>query len=294
MSVESPIHRQITENGLVGELVTHAGQGPFPAVLCIGGSSGGIAAEIAEPLTREGFAVMALGYFGLKGLPATFAELPLEYFERAVNWLMAQPEVRGNKIGVIGSSRGSEAALQLATLSPHIGAVAAYVPSGIRWSGVKRKAPWTYKGEPLPYAPWLGISPREEDGAIVKVDIFNQVLDKPELYEDAIIAVEEASCPILLISGKDDKLWPSERMADLIVQRLKEHDYPYECRHTAYANAGHRIKTPGLADSRYTPVSEDTVTHEILSLGGTLEGNKLASEKSFEGMARFFKESILG
>jgi dienelactone hydrolase len=103
----------------------------------------GIATEMAKPLVREGFVVLALGYFSTRGLPPTFAELPLEYFEKATDWLLGQPEVKdGSRVGVIGSSRGSEAALQLATLSSRIAAVAAYVPSGIRWSGVKRKAPW--------------------------------------------------------------------------------------------------------------------------------------------------------
>jgi hypothetical protein len=58
------------------------------------------------------------------------------------------------------------------------------------------------------------------------------------------------------------------------------------------ANAGHRIKVPGLDNSRYEPVSEDTVTREILSLGGTLVGNRAASEQSFAETVQFFKSNL--
>jgi dienelactone hydrolase len=281
----------VRENGLVATLVKPPGGGSYPAVLCIGGSSGGVSLEMAEPLAREGFAALALGYFGVDGLPPEFAELPLEYFERAVTWLLSQQYVAGNTIGVTGTSRGSEAALQTATLSSGVGAAVAYVPSGIRWMGVGGKSSWRHGGKPLPYMQW----PNDfdgKDGARAKVDRFNQVLDNPKAVASAEIAVEKAHCPILLISGKDDQLWPSERMANLIMERLKEHYYPYEYRHIAYPNAGHRIKVPGLDDSRYEPVSEDTVTHEILSLGGTLAGNRVASERAFTEAVAFLRESL--
>jgi dienelactone hydrolase len=133
----------------------------------------------------------------------------------------------------------------------------------------------------------------QQAGKVVsKVDMYNNVLDKSASCRDAVIEVEKASCPILLISGRDDQLWPSERMADLIMDRLRERNYPYEYRHITYPSAGHRIKVPGLDDSRYAPVSEDTVTHEVLNLGGTLEGNKAASERSFSETVQFFRENL--
>ena len=128
---------------------------------------------------------------------------------------------RGPKVGVTGTSRGSEAALQVATLTPKVGGVVVYVPSGIRWMGIEGRPPWTYQNKPLPYVQWA--NDFDETGAIAKVDRFNQILDNSTLWANAEIAVEEASCPILLISGKDDQLWPSERMANLIVTRLKKH-----------------------------------------------------------------------
>lgn len=238
-----------------------------------------------------GFVALSLGYFGAQGLPEEFAELPLEYFVRGVDWLLEQPMVRGPKVGVTGTSRGSEAALQVATLTPKIGGVVVYVPSGIRWMGVEGRPSWTYRDKPLTYVQWP--NDFDEAGTIAKVDRFSQILDNPGTWAEAEIAVEKASCPMLLISGKDDQLWPSERMANLIVERLKKHNYSYRYEHITYPNAGHRIKVPGLGRESYEPVSEDTVTHEMLSLGGTYEGNKTASEQSWDKTVDFFRSALL-
>lgn len=282
--------RPIHTNGLVGELFVPQDTGPFPAILCIGGSSGGVKTAAAPLLAEAGFAALSLGYFGAPGLPDEFADLPLEYFVKSVDWLLAQPEVGGPKVGVTGTSRGSEAALQVATLTSKVGGVVAYVPSGIRWMGVDGRPSWTLGGKPLPYVQWT--NDFDETGAVAKVDRFNRILDDPAAYVEAEIAIEKADCPILLISGKDDQLWPSERMAELIMRRLKKHGYRHSYRHIAYPNAGHRIKVPGLGRESYEPISEDTVTHELLRLGGTYEGNKAASERSWVETVDFFRSVL--
>lgn len=285
------IKRTIKTHNVVGEFFLPEGDGPFPGVMCIGGSSGGVQTPIAPLLAEVGFATLSLGYFGVYGLPEEFAELPLERFIKGVEWMLDQPVVRGPKVGVTGTSRGSEAALQVATLTPKVGGVVAYVSSGIRWMGVEGRPSWTYDGEPLPYLRWQNDFDAI-DGAIAKVDGFNRVLDTVATFADAEIAVERAHCPILLISGKDDRLWPSERMATHIIKRLKVHRYPYPYRHIAYTNAGHRIKVPGLRSENYEPISKDTVTHEMLELGGTYEGNKIASEHAWIETVNFFRSAL--
>jgi dienelactone hydrolase len=156
--------------------------------------------------------------------------------------------------------------------------------------GVDGRPSWTHHNKPLPYVQWPNNF--DETGAIAKVNRFNRILDNPTILAEAEIAVEKASCPMLLISGKDDQLWPSERMANMIVERLKKHDYPHPYQHITYPNAGHRIKVPGLDPSSYKPVSEDTVTHEMLQLGGTYKGNKTASEQSWVEAVGFFQSSL--
>jgi dienelactone hydrolase len=292
--VSEVIHESVHENGLVGELLYPASRKLFPAVLCIGGSSGGVGNNVANKLADEGFVAFSVGYFGAPGLPNEFANLPIEYFLKAIQWFSKRPMVKGSKIGVTGSSRGSEAALELATRSPLVGAVVVYVPSGVRWNGVDDSAPWTLNGAPLPFAKRLTqFEYFGKDGSVAKADMYNKVLDDASQYADADIEVEKASCPILLVSGKDDQLWPSERMAAMVVERVSRHKYPFEVKHVAYENAGHRIKVPGLSDSSYMPVTEDTVTHELLNCGGTFEGNKIASEKAWPEAIKFFKQALI-
>jgi dienelactone hydrolase len=181
--------------------------------------------------------------------------------------------------------------LQVATLTPKVGSVVAYVPSGIRWMGIDERPSWTYEGKPLPYLRWQNDF-EAIDGSIAKVDRFNRALDDKSAFTDAEIAIERAQCPILLISGKDDRLWPSERMANLIMKRLKDHRYSHTYRHIVYPNAGHRIKVPGLENETYEPISRDTVTQEVLDLGGTYEGNKKASEQAWIETVNFFRSAL--
>ena len=44
-----------------------------------------------------------------------------------------------------------------------------------------------------------------------------------------MIRVESITAPILLVSGAQDRLWPSEQMGDAVEERLQEHgfDYPF-------------------------------------------------------------------
>ena len=56
--------------------------------------------------------------------------------------------------------------------------------------------------------------------------------------EEAAIPVEDRLCPVLLLSGSRDQVWPTTMMCDQIVRRLEEARYPYPYEHVSY-NAGH-------------------------------------------------------
>ena len=49
----------------------------------------------------------------LAGLPPTLSNIPLEYFETAIEWLQHQPRLDGGRIAVSGTSRGGELSLLL-------------------------------------------------------------------------------------------------------------------------------------------------------------------------------------
>jgi hypothetical protein len=64
-----------------------------PGVLVIGGSEGGVGLPgVSVLLASHGFAAVSLSYFGESGQPATLQNIPLEYFKRAVDWMLTLPE----------------------------------------------------------------------------------------------------------------------------------------------------------------------------------------------------------
>ena len=86
-----PVHISVRENGVIGTLVVPDTKRPYPGVLRIGGSEGGISITDAETIASEGYAVLALAYFGMEGLPAELEEVPLEYFGKAIAWMKGSP-----------------------------------------------------------------------------------------------------------------------------------------------------------------------------------------------------------
>ncbi len=129
----------LRQDDLYGELYLPAsGGGRRPAILLMGGSEGGldIISGMAADFAKQGYAALALAYWKEQGLPQTLELIPLEYFDKAVGWLKARPEVDPKEIGAIGWSRGSEAVLLLGSRNPDVHAVVAIAPSGIVWAGI--------------------------------------------------------------------------------------------------------------------------------------------------------------
>ncbi len=106
--------------GFAGEMFAPVGGRKRPAVLVIGGSSGGLPTFQAAALSAAGYPALAIAYFNYRGLPSTLSRIPLEYFARALGWLARQPGVDPSRILTLGVSRGSEAALLLGVHYPRL------------------------------------------------------------------------------------------------------------------------------------------------------------------------------
>jgi dienelactone hydrolase len=240
----------VREHNLVANFFPPVSEQPAPAVLLLGGSDGGLetASSLAPLLNAHGYAVLALAYFGIDPLPAILEEIPLEYFEHAIAWLQAQPSVLADRIGVVGISKGGEAALLLGSLFSSLHAVAALVPGNVVFQSVdyewfKRqtaRSSWTHSGQPLPFVPY-----RMDQQLITKhgfmLGMYIGSLQNTNAAARAEIAVEQTRGAILLISGEQDNLWPSKRMCTAITQRLQQHHFAYPVEHYTYSAAGHTL-----------------------------------------------------
>ena len=78
---------------------------------------------IAQTLASNGFATLALAYFRYPGLPGDLAEIPVEYFKGAIEWMKTRQSVKKNKHGLVGHSKGGECSLLLASLYDEFSAV---------------------------------------------------------------------------------------------------------------------------------------------------------------------------
>lgn len=249
---------EVYEHGLRGTLFTPPGS-LRGAVLVLGGSEGGLYETQGALLASHGFLVLALGYFGLPGLPDSLINLPLEYFHRALTWLRARPEWSGGRVGVLGTSKGGELALLLgATYPDEVGAVVGVVPSGLIFEGIDRTgnhpvgtpmSSWSLAGQPVAYIPYtvkdwgeyfsgpppISMTPAHRD-AVAAAD--------PATLEAARIRVENIRGPVLLVSGGDDQVWQSTELSNIAQAGLEASGG--EVVHLTHPDAGHLLSTPGL------------------------------------------------
>ncbi len=133
----------------------------FPAILALGGSEGGIPFDkfLMDSLASQGYVVLRLAYFKAESLPNELSEIPLEYFENSLDFLLQHKSVNKDNIGVLGVSKGAEAALLLASMNSTVKAVVAHVPSNVVWYGLSQnvmepKSSWTSNGEGLSFMPY--------------------------------------------------------------------------------------------------------------------------------------------
>jgi dienelactone hydrolase len=288
----------VSDDGLVGLYFRPPGDDVFPAAVVLGGSGGGYrgADTTAALLASRGIASLALAYFGLPGLPPGLTEVPLEYFATALRWLAARPEVEGNP-AVMGQSRGAELALLLGATFSEVGAVVALAPSSVVWgsfgpgSGPEVPA-WTLEGCPVA---WMRSS---DDAAWAEVDKTSPIVSTPgflaelrnaEAVRVAQIRIERASCPILMISGEDDAMWPSTLMAEQVECRASAHGFGSRLLHLRYSDAGHRCaSTPGLP----SPLTMlHPVDHQLVAFGGSARGNAAAQTDSWSKTIEFLRTS---
>lgn len=261
---EALIRVPLEKDGVSGVLYCPAQGGPFPGVVILGGSEGGLFEPRARAFASNGFAALTLAYFGYPNLPDELVEIPLEYVERATAWMKTRPEVRAGRLGLVGGSKGGELALLVASRSRDFGAVVAMTPAAHAWEGHTLRffspdyqpvSSWSLGGRPLPYLPFQ-VTPeekeREKNGELESfVEYFSRALAQADsaTLERAAIPVERMSASLLLISGTDDRIWPAEESCATILARLKKAGFAHEVRHVSIEGGGHESCIPSLITS---------------------------------------------
>jgi len=91
-----------------------------------------------------------------------------------------------------------------------------------------------------------------------------------DAMERATIPVERIKGPVLMVSGRDDQIWPSFELAKIAWRRLEAHNHPWPFEHISYPDAGHGMVPP------YAPTTATTLVHPVnrrtYARGGTPKG----------------------
>ena len=246
------ITKTVAENGLAADFFHDGSDQARKAVILLGGSEGGKTwsrlKQIPENLIKRGFYALSLAYFKAPGLPGSLEEIPLEYFEKAFDWLRTQPGVIPDEYALLGGSKGAEAGLVLGSRYPQVKAVVGFMPSSVVWQGIPKnrlnigkdpKSSWSYKGEGLPYVP--SSLTLKDIGALLTLNLRKSAirdLQNEERVREATIPVDKIQGAILLISAKRDRLWPSTDMSEQMVSRLAAAGFAHPHKHIPY-DTGH-------------------------------------------------------
>ena len=216
----------LADHGVVGELwLPAATEDPVPAVVILGGSEGGLPwSWIASAFAPEGIATLSIALFDHPGLPDRLLELPLEQVVAGVEHLRSRPEVDGDRIWLIGISRGSEAVMLTAIEHPGlVHGVVASVPGSAAVCGLPCDGPaWTIGGEGVPSTRLYGAT-------------------EPRDHPDAAIPVQDLQGRLVTICGGEDEVWPSCRHASALQERREQAGVTERDRHFAYEQAGHSV-----------------------------------------------------
>jgi dienelactone hydrolase len=274
----------VKDNRLIGTLFKP--RSPIRgAILVIGGSEGGIGDEVvAALLASHGYLTLAIAYFGVPPLSEMLSEVPLETFFGGLDYLQHQPEMNGKKISIIGTSKGAEAALLVATLRSDVAAVAAFAPSSVVWSCIcnEQKSSWSVNGQPIPFVPPgrdPTYAPPPEFPLEPAVHYRYRLRTAPR---GTGISGTRIAAKLMLIAGDDDRLWPSAEMARQLANDRRNHTSDVLL---ILPGAGH------LISKTYVPAGSTRIGNGRIETGGSASANAHATSILWSALLKFLKKA---
>ncbi|KAM4662413.1 acyl-coenzyme A thioesterase 1-like [Discoglossus pictus] len=277
------VTRSLVQEGRVrGSLFIPPGSGPFPAVIDLYGTGGGLMEHRASLLASHGFMTMALAYFDYDDLPKVLGGLHLNYFREAVEFLRSQPQVGNQEIGIIGISKGADLALSMATFLSGIKAVVS-----VSGCNANSFAPLPCDGFILPGLGFEAENIKLTDSGIFD---FSEAMNDPSdpANKDCLILAEKSSASFLLLSGLDDLNWPSATYTKQFISRL--HLHHKDVAFSFYTGAGHLLEPP------YFPLCRAS-NHKLLGApimwGGNTIEHARAQKDAWQKIQVFFSKHLI-
>lgn len=288
------ISKNIISDQLLARYFTGSNFNKRQAVIVVSGSDGRIekAQAIAQCLAMKGFSTLALCYFGMEHVPKDLDRIPMEYLKNAIAWLLKQPEVDADRIGIYGRSKGGEMVLLAASLFPQLKYVVANTPSnyvnegiigGARTSG---HSSWCFEGNEIKF---IKASKRSllklVIGLIKKNPMALRNFYKSLTWDhinakhpDARIKIEKSNASFLFIASDTDGIWPSTSYIKEACEIMKSNGKENNCKQLCYAGAGHMLTLP------YQPIPN------CEEYGGIMKNGIQATIDSWKETVQFLKQ----
>ena len=250
------------------QLYAAPGAAARPLIVGLGGAEGGNSwtrnhwKAQRERFQSQGYAFLAIGYFGLPNTPEHLDRIALEGVTAAINKARTDPRVAGDCTILLGGSKGAELALTLAAHDPSIDAVIALAPADTVFPAhteAMTTSSWALNGKQLPFAPmpWAATLDllRGNIGAVME-----RILAQDEA-QAAAIPVERIAGPILLLAADQDEMWPALRMSRRMQERLNSANFTHP--HELVTVAGNHIEV-----TRHMPRVEEFLAQFVASRAG--------------------------
>lgn len=212
-------------------------------VVAFGGSEGGDTfssektKDVRDRFSQLGFAFLSVGYFGANGLPKKLDRISLTAIHDSILNISSRLHIKPDRILLVGASRGAELALNLASRYECMGVIALVAPSVSfpNSDAGGSTSSWTFNDKEIPYLQ-LSHDLIKKNGWYKEIE---KELKNEEKSEYALIKVENINGFVFLTSAKKDELWPSEKMCNEIVTRLKASHFRFKYNHISL-DGGHQ------------------------------------------------------
>lgn len=209
-------------------------------------------------INRSGVSAMGVGpEKWMKGVHSW----PLENIENAVSFLQSQGY---DRVGVCGSSFGSNMALSAAARIPEITLTIALTPmdwvywgifkdnlDGVQERPADGESAFTWRGEPLPYMPSPYKHPdywkmfknegKQRGDMIASLNLHDLAEEKHPMTEAERIPVEKINGYLILAGAKDDVLWNTCRGISRMKNKIEESECNCNLKVLIYDHCSHFI-----------------------------------------------------
>jgi len=288
--------------GLDGNLFLPEGPGPFPALLVVGGSNCGIPYDpYAALFSNQGYAVLSLAYCQTKHTSPYLEDIPLEIFQKGVDWLKKDSRVDATHLFMIGTSMGAVATLAAASQFQDIKGVIAFVgrgfvPQAVDIPDSEAKPVFTLSGKPLPFLPAQVVLNKQtyQSGFFLQAAIASLLKMDRQTVDKLAIPVENIQGPILLMTSLDDQIAASAISCEVSYDRLVNNRFSHPYEFIVYKGAGHLMGEIGLP---YCPTTVTTGRYHqefksYYNFGGNPADTAFAQADSWKRAFEFLRKHL--